>query len=79
MAKNRYDNFGPNYFRTKEFYRQFRQSQRKTQIEQLTKSNGEIASTPQELMDTAHQFYTNLYKKQNTNNIKKQQFMDPFF
>ena len=76
MAKNRYNNFGPNYFRTKEFYRQFRQSQQKTHIEQLKKSNGQIANTPQELMDTAHQFYKELYKKHDTNNAKKQQFID---
>ena len=76
MAKNRYNNFGPNYFRTKEFYRQFRQNQKKTHIEKLKDHEGQMVNTPQGLMNTAHRFYKDLYKKQNTNDTKKQHFID---
>ena len=76
MAKNRYNNFGSNYFRTKEFYRKFRQSQRKTQIDQLKNEDGQVTNTPEGLMQTAHQFYKELYKKQNTNTEKKQHFIN---
>ena len=62
LTKQRYRNFGSNYFTTKEFFRQFRKKRRDGFIEKLKNKDGEEKTKNEELLDIAKDFYSELYK-----------------
>ena len=76
LIKQRYRNFGKNYFTTKEFFRQFRKKRRDNFIEKLKNVNGESKTDTNDLLEIAHAFYSDLYKKRDTDNATQQFFID---
>ena len=76
LIKQRYRNFGKNYFTTKEFFRQFRKKRRDSFIEKLKNVNGESKTDTNDLLGIAHAFYSDLYKKRDTDNATQQFFID---
>lgn len=76
LNKQKYKNFGNNYFTTKEFFRQFRKKRRENLIEKLKNVNGESKTETNDLLGIAHAFYSDLYKKRDTDKTMQQFFID---
>ena len=76
LVKQRYRNFGSNYFTTKEFFRQFRKKRRENLIEKLKDENGITKTGNIDLLDIAKNFYTDLYKKRETDNQTQNFFLE---
>ena len=76
MIKKRYNNFGPNYFTTKEFFRKFKQGQKDSYIDSLKNNEGQEESEPEEILKIAKAFYKNLYKKEQLDPATQQKFLD---
>ena len=76
LIKQRYRNFGKNYFTTKEFFRQFRKARRDRQIEKLKDKEGLIKTDTSDLLEIAKDFYVNLYKKRNVDKEAQKMFLE---
>ena len=76
MVKERYNNFGPNYFKTKEFFRKFKEGQRDAFIEKLKDEHGRTQQTPEAILKTAKDFYDALYRKERVDLIKQERFLN---
>ena len=63
MIKERYNNFGPNYFRTKEFFRKFKKGQKDSTITKLKDNQGIPHQDPEGILKVGKGLYSNLYKK----------------
>lgn len=75
MVKQRYNNFGKNYFTTKEFFRKYKQGQKDSFIAALENEQGETKTDPKEILRTAKIFYDNLYKRERLDPEKQAQFL----
>ena len=76
LTKQRYRNFGSNYFTTKEFFRQFRKKRRDSFIEKLKNKDGEVKTKNEELLDIAKDYYSELYKKRDTDTQTQNFFLN---
>ena len=76
LNKQRYRNFGKNYFTTKEFFRQFRKKRRDAQIEKLKNKDGIVKTNTSDLLEIAKDFYTELYRKRNVDKETQKKFLE---
>ena len=63
MVKERYNNFGTNYFRTKEFFRKYKESQKDSNIVSLIDDDGRTHTSHEGILNTAKIFMTNYTEK----------------
>ena len=76
MVKQRYNEFGPNYFTTKEFFRKYKQGQKDSTISELKDDQGLSHHDSKGILETGKKFYDNLYKKHTTVREKQTHFLN---
>lgn len=76
MVKERYNQFGPNYFKTKEFFRKFKQGQKDSTINALKNDQGTVHNTTEGILETGKKFYDDLYRKGQTDREKQAFFLN---
>jgi len=64
-----------NNLSVKEFFRQFMKKREQTVITELVENYGLPRATPNEILKTTHEFYTNLYAKDSTTDMEQNEFL----